>query len=571
MNNTHIWKYESVDEDKIDSLQNSLKINRQLCEVLVKRNISSFEEAQDFFRPKWEHLHDPFLMKNMHIAVDRIIAAMTNNEKILVYGDYDVDGTTAVSLVYSYLKDIYSSLEYYFPDRHKEGYGISIAGIEYAAKNNFKLVIALDCGIKDVEKMQYASENGVEFIICDHHQPGEEIPTVVAVLNPKQVDCNYPYKELSGCGIGYKLMDALGKTLSIPEEKIRNFIDLTAISIAADIVPITDENRTLAYFGLIKINTNPIPGIQQLIEISAVATSTLTITDVVFILAPRINAAGRLAHASEVAKLLVEQDPIKARDIAVYLNNQNLLRRDLDAEITLEALTILKEDVALQNKNSTVAFQPHWHKGVIGIVASRLTEHYYRPTIVFTKSEGKLVGSARSVKDFDVYSAILVCKDHYIQFGGHKYAAGITMHEEQLEGFIEAFEKEVSRTIEPHHLIPKITIDTELNPTHFNQKMFDIVEQMSPFGPGNMRPVFIMTDLMNTRNSRVLKEKHLKIEVYKKGFERNIIKGIGFNMAEKLEILESGKPFDICFQLSANEWRGVKTIEMKIKDVRVSI
>lgn len=570
MNNEYIWKYEAVDENEVTSLQNSLKINRELCEVLIKRNIKTFEEAKNFFRPQWSHLHDPFLMKNMDKAVKRITDAMEKEEKILVYGDYDVDGTTAVSLVYSYLQKIYNNIGYYFPDRQKEGYGISTTGIDYARDNDFKIVIALDCGIKDVEKMEYATGKGVDFIICDHHQPGEEVPNVAAILNPKQVDCNYPYKELSGCGIGYKLMDALGKTLSIPEEEIRNLIDLTAISIAADIVPITDENRVLAYFGLEKINNNPLPGIKQLIEISGIQTA-LSITDVVFVLAPRINAAGRLAHASEVAKLLVEQDPMTARNIAIHLNNQNLLRKDLDAEITLEALSIINEDISFVSKNTTVVYQPHWHKGVIGIVASRLIENRYRPTIVFTKSEGKLVGSARSVKDFDVYNAILACKEHYIQFGGHKYAAGITLHEDQLEGFIQTFEEAVSQTIEPHHLIPKITIDAEFTPDHFNEKIYDIIEQMSPFGLGNMRPNFILKGVLDTGYSRIVKDKHVKFEVYKKGFEREKLRGIGFNLFEKMDLITSGKPFDICFQLALNEWNGSRNIEMKVKDIRASL
>jgi single-stranded-DNA-specific exonuclease len=570
MNNEYIWKYEAVDENEVTSLQNTLKINRGLCEVLIKRNIKTFEEAKNFFRPQWSHLHNPFLMKDMDKAVKRITTAMEKEEKILVYGDYDVDGTTSVSLVYSYLQKIYKNIGYYFPDRQKEGYGISITGIDYAHDNDFSLVIALDCGIKDVEKMQYALSKKVDFIICDHHQPGEEVPNVAAILNPKQVDCNYPYKELSGCGIGYKLMDALGKELSIPQEEIRNLIDLTAISIAADIVPITDENRTLAYFGLEKINKNPLPGIKQLIEISGIQTA-LSITDVVFVLAPRINAAGRLAHASEVAKLLVEQDPMAARDIAIHLNNQNLLRKDLDAEITLEALSIINEDSSFISKNTTVVYQPHWHKGVIGIVASRLIENRYRPTIVFTKSEDKLVGSARSVKDFDVYSAILACKEHYIQFGGHKYAAGITLHENQLEGFIQTFEEVVSQTIEPHHLIPKITIDAELTPEHFTEKIADIIEQMSPFGPGNMRPNFVLKDVLDTGYSRIVKEKHIKFEVYKKGYERRKLRGIGFNLFEKMDLITSGKPFDICFQLALNEWNGSRNIEMKVKDIRASL
>lgn len=570
MNNEYIWKYEAVDENEVTSLQNSLRINRELCEVLIKRNIKTFEEAKNFFRPQWKHLHNPFLMKDMDNAVKRITDAMEKEEKILVYGDYDVDGTTAVSLVYSYLQKIYKNIGYYFPDRQKEGYGISIKGIDYAHNNDFSLVIALDCGIKDVEKMQYATRKGVDFIICDHHQPGEEVPNVAAILNPKQVDCNYPYKELSGCGIGYKLMDALGKELSIPGEEIRNLIDLTAISIAADIVPITDENRALAYFGLEKINKNPLPGIKQLIEISGIQTA-LSITDVVFVLAPRINAAGRLAHASEVAKLLVEQDPMTARDIAINLNNQNLLRKDLDAEITQEALSIINEDITFLSKKTTVVYQPHWHKGVIGIVASRLIENKYRPTIVFTKSEDKLVGSARSVKDFDVYSAILACKEHYIQFGGHKYAAGITLHEEQLEGFIKSFEEVVSQTIEPHHLIPKIIIDAELTPDHFNEKIYDIIEQMSPFGPGNMRPNFVLKGVLDTGYSRIVKEKHVKFEVYKKEFERKKLRGIGFNLFEKMDLITSGKPFDICFQLALNEWNGSRNVEMKVKDIRASL
>lgn len=569
MSNQYIWKYEPVDENEINALQESLKINREICELLIKRGIKTFEEARLFFRPELRHLHDPFLMKDMDKAVNRLVEAIEQNEKILVYGDYDVDGTTAVSLVYSYLSKIYPEIGFYFPDRHKEGYGISLTGIDYAADNGYSLVIALDCGIKDVEKMQYARSKNVDFIICDHHQPGDEVPNIVAVLNPKQEDCSYPYKELSGCGIGFKLMTALGKSLEIPDEEIFQYTDLTCISIAADIVPITGENRVLAWYGLKKVNENPLPGIKQLIEISGVTTK-LTITDVVFILAPRINAAGRLAHASEVAELLIEQDPMAARKIAMQLNERNLLRKDLDAEITREALGIIEDNVVLQEKKTTVVFQPHWHKGVIGIVASRLIESYYRPTIVFTRSEEKLVGSARSVKDFDVYNAILACEGHYIQFGGHKYAAGITLLEDQLENFTDAFERVVSETIEPEHLIPKIVIDCELTPLHFNQKFYDIVEQMSPFGPGNMRPNFIIKGVKDTGYSRIVKEEHLKLEVYKPGNDRRIMKGIGFNLAGKMELVSSGKPFDICFQLSVNEWNGSRNIEMKVKDIQAT-
>lgn len=559
------WEVKEVDQEAVSALHQSLKINPILCNLLVQRGVKTYDEAHHFFRPKLSHLHDPFLMQDMSAAIERIEKAIQQKEKVLVYGDYDVDGTTSVALVYTFFKDFLDDLGHYQPDRYKEGYGISTASIDFAKANGYSLIIALDCGIKAVEKVNYAKANGIDYIICDHHLPGEAIPDAAAVLDPKRKDCNYPYKELSGCGIGFKLIQAFAAKHSVDESKVYDLLDLLAISISADIVPITGENRVLTYFGLQLINKAPRPGIKALLE-TAQCEKVLNITDLVFVIAPRINAAGRIKHANYAVELLLEENAEQALVKAKEINEQNSTRKDLDKDITENALAMLQEDIDFIGKKSTVVYQEDWHKGVIGIVASRLIEHYYKPTVVLTRSNGKVVGSARSVKGFNLYTALEACQDQLIQFGGHKYAAGMTMEEEQIAGFIEKFEEVVAATIQEESLVPVIEIDAEIEFGSIDEKFFNIVEQFAPFGPGNMRPIFMTKDVRDSGNSRIVKEDHLKIEVFKSG-QRNM-KGIAFGMAAKLDYIQRKTQFDICYQLQMNEWKDYRNVEMMVKDIR---
>ena len=559
------WEVKEVDEAAVEALHQSLKINPLLCRLLVSRGITTYDEAFKFFRPKLSDLHDPFLMKDMDAAIARIELAIQKKERVLVYGDYDVDGTTSVALVFTFFKDLLEDLGHYQPDRYKEGYGISTASIDFAKDNGYSLIIALDCGIKAVEKVNYAKEKGIDYIICDHHLPNDEIPAAIAVLDPKRKDCNYPYKELSGCGIGFKLIQAFATKNNIDEGKVYDLLDLLAISISADIVPITGENRVLTYFGLELINKHPRAGIKALLR-TAQCDKILNITDLVFVIAPRINAAGRIKHANYAVELLLEENADKALEKAIEINDHNLTRRDLDKDITESALDMLKDDLSFLSKKSTVVYQEDWHKGVIGIVASRLIENYYKPTVVLTSSNGKIVGSARSVKGFNLYDALEACEDHLIQFGGHKYAAGMTLTEEQIPGFIQKFEEVVSSTIKEASLTPVIEIDAELEFSAIDDKFFNIVEQFAPFGPGNMRPIFVTRDVRDSGNSRIVKEVHLKVEVFKSG-QRNM-KGIAFGMAPKLEYIQRKTQFDICYQLQMNEWKDYKNIEMMVKYIR---
>lgn len=568
------WIIEKTDSEIVNHLHESLKINKKICHLLVSRGIKSFEEARNFFRPDYAHLHDPFLMKDMDKAVHRIETAISNKEKILVFGDYDVDGTTAVSLVYSFLKSIYPNIGYYIPDRYKEGYGISFAGIDYAQENNFSLIIALDCGIKSNDKIDYANEKQIDFIICDHHLPGDELPNAVAILDQKRIDCNYPYKELSGCGIGFKLIQALAPIYHISDKDIYAYLDLVAISIASDIVPITGENRVLTYFGLQFINDKPRPGIEALMqialnkdgEIKTTRKRLLETMDLVFIIGPRINAAGRIGHGSQAVELLVEKDLAKALEMAKSIQVNNQTRKEHDKDITEEALEMMAQNPEFIAKKSTVLFQPHWHKGVIGIVASRLIDTYYKPTIILTESNGLATGSARSVHGFDVYNAINECSDLLEQFGGHKYAAGLSMTLENLPKFIEKFEKVVASTITDDQLIPKIDIDTEIELSDINSKFLNIIEQMGPFGPGNMRPVFVTKSVSDTGKTRLVREEHLKLEVEKNG--QKSIEGIGFNMKTYFDYINKNPIFDICYQLYENDWQGRKNVELRLKDIK---
>ncbi len=561
------WTLKPVNEEKVAALQQELKIHPALCRVLVLRGIETYEQAKHFFRPELSDLHDPFLMRDMDKAIERITTAIVQQEKILIYGDYDVDGTTSVATVHSFFKDIYPHLDYYLPNRYTEGYGISFQAIDFAAANGFSLVIALDCGIKANDKIDYANTKGIDFVICDHHLPGDEIPKAIAVLDPKRVDCPYPYKELSGCGIGFKLIQAFALQHGIAEEKVFRFLDLVCVSIGSDIVPITGENRVLAFHGLKKLNSNPQPGIKRLLEVAGSAKQ-MDIDDVVFILGPRINAAGRIDDARHAVHLLVSAEiDFDGEEKAYQLNRFNAERKDLDRSITAHALEIIAGNEEMVNRKSTVVFHSEWHKGVIGIVASRLTETYYRPTVVLTENDGKVTGSARSVKNFDLYEAIYECRDLLIQFGGHRFAAGLTMQKENVEAFSKKFDSVVTQRIKDEHLIPEIEIDAELPLEAVNQKFFNIIQQMAPFGPENMKPVFIAKAARDTGWSKIVKEDHVKFSLRKT--DGAVMDGIGFRLAEKFPLLKQG-PLDITYQIAENEWQGKVSLQLVVKDIKAT-
>ena len=548
----------------VQQLSKDLSIDTTLSKLLVQRGISTFEEAKKFFRPSLEELHDPFLLKDMDLAVSRIEKAIASNENILIYGDYDVDGTTSVSLVASYLKTITTSISTYIPDRYDEGYGISYQGIDFAADNNFSLIIALDCGIKAIDKVAYANKKKVDFIICDHHKPGPKIPKAVAVLNPKRVDCSYPYDELCGCGVGFKLVQALASKRGQTIEDLTQYLDLVAIAIAADIVPITGENRVLTYFGLQVINSNPRNGIKAIIQ--EVHKKVLTITDVVFIIAPRINAAGRIKHGNAAVQLLTEANFDQALEFAKAINQYNTERRVLDAQITIEALLQIEENKEKEQFTSVV-FNETWHKGVIGIVASRLIETYYRPTLVFTKSGNKLAASARSVKGFDVYEALEQCSEFIEQFGGHKYAAGLTLDPEMYTAFKNKFEEVVKNTIDRELLIPEITIDASLELSDISPKFFRILQQMGPFGPQNMKPVFSTTSVRDNGYGKTVgaDKSHLKLNIIY-GADKKTYNAIGFGLGNKMKFIQNN--FDIAYSLDENEWNGRTSLQLLLKDIK---
>lgn len=551
-------------KEKVHKLANELQIEETLASILCQRNIESFEEAKKFFRPNLEDIHDPFLMKDMYKAVERIEKAIEKDENILIYGDYDVDGTTAVSLVASYLKTIYPNIATYIPDRYDEGYGVSYAGIDFAFDNDFSLIIALDCGIKAIEKVAYASEKNIDFIICDHHKPGPEIPKAVAVLNAKRADCNYPFDELCGCGVGFKLIQALGSKRDQTIDDFIPYLDLVATAIAADIVPIIGENRILAYFGLQVINSNPRNGIKALIH--QIKKKELTITDVVFIIAPRINAAGRIKHGNYAVELLTEMDFDSAVEFARAIEIFNADRKELDKKITNEALIQIIDNKE-ETRFTSVVYQEDWHKGVIGIVASRLIETYYRPTLVFTKSGNKLAASARSVKDFDVYEALEECAEFIEQFGGHKYAAGLTLLPENYINFKNKFEEVVAKTIDKKLLTPEISIDAEIDLSEITPKFFRIIQQMAPFGPQNMTPIFKSTCVRdNGYGKQVGSDKtHLKLNVFQ-GDNQKTYNAIGFNLGDKIDLVEND--FDIVYSLDENEWNGYKSVQLVLRDLK---
>ena len=551
--------------EKVTQLAEELKIPELIAMLLVQRGVETFDQARQFFRPSLDDLHDPYLMKDMDKAVFRIETAIANGENILVFGDYDVDGTTAVSLVSSYLKSYYPNVATYIPDRYDEGYGISFKGIDFAEDNGISLIIALDCGIKSIDHVAYANEKNIDFIICDHHRLGDTLPDAVAVLDPKRDDCSYPYDELCGCGVGFKLVQALAQNRNQTIEDLVLYLDLVATAIAADIVPITGENRVLAKFGLEVINANPRPGIKALVQNTK--KKVLTITDVVFIIAPRINAAGRIKHGNEAVALLTEYDSNQAEQFASEIEQYNTDRKDLDKQITVEALSQIEENNE-SNRFTTVVYQEDWHKGVIGIVASRLIETHYRPTIVFTKSGDKLAASARSVKDFDIYNALEKCAQHLEQFGGHRYAAGMTLKEENYLAFKEAFERVVSATIHPDLLIPEISIDAEINLTDINEKLIRILNQFEPFGPQNMTPVFLSKNMKDTGYVKPLgqNEEHLKLFVKQNNSEG--FGAIGFGLGNKIDLVKNQNPFDAVYCIDENEFNGTVTVQLRVKDIR---
>lgn len=548
-------------------LSDELGVNRVLAELLVSRGVGTFEDARRFFRPDLSSLHDPFLMRDMDKAILRIEQAIGNKEKVLIYGDYDVDGTTAVAVVYSFFRQFHSGLEFYLPDRYAEGYGISRQGIDYAAENGFTLIIALDCGIKAVDKVTYARERGVDFIIGDHHLPGDRLPDAVAVLDPKRSDCPYPYKELPGCGIGFKIIQAFIQKNSMDINTCYQYLDLVAVGIASDIVPITGENRVLAHYGLQKLNTNPCCGLQSLIDLSTHRSGHFTVNDIIFQIGPRINAAGRIDHAKDAVKLLVSKSLQEAAVYSTSIDVQNTQRKDFDLRITEEALAIIDGDEALKRQKTTVVFQPDWHKGVIGIVATRLTEKYYRPTVVLTQTNGHVSGSARSVVGFDLYEALSACSDLLDQFGGHKYAAGLTMKPENVESFRRRFEHVVAASILPDMLQREMQIDAVLELSEINAKFFRILRQFEPFGPQNEAPLFMSKGVQVYGMAMVVGGSHLKMTVMQEG--TSSFDCIGFGLADYVDAINAGREFDLCYTIEENVWRNKRSLQLNVKDIRI--
>ena len=562
------WKIKDKgDSAVVEKLVKELGVDSTVANLLAQRGITNFEEAKNFFRPSLSHLHDPFLMKDMDKAISRIELAISKGEKILIYGDYDVDGTTAVALVYTYFKTIHKEIAYYIPDRYSEGYGISFQGIDWAKENGYTLIIALDCGIKSIDKVEYATKLNIDFIICDHHRPGKEIPTAVAVLDPKRVDCNYPFKELSGCGIGLKLVQAWLAKNKLPFEDLEAYLDLAVVSIAADIVPVVDENRVLAFYGMKRLNSSPRPGFKAMLELANVKRD-LTVSDLVFIIGPRINAAGRIENGKKAVELLICEDSASALISGQSINVTNTQRRDLDVKITEHALGLIDNNEELIGRKSTVLFHADWHKGVIGIVASRLTEKYYRPTIVLTESNGMATGSARSVKDFDVYEAIDACSDLLEQFGGHKYAAGLTLKLENLEAFQKKFEAVVSSTITEHMLIPEIEIDDSLSFDSINEKFLRVLRQLAPFGPGNMAPVFLTHNVVDAGNVCIVGSNHLRMDLRDQKNPKETFPAIAFGLGDRFSPVYQRKPFSVCYTIDENEVNGNVALQLNVKDIK---
>lgn len=578
------WVYKERNKELSKKLAEELGIHRALANLLTQRNITTFEDAKAFFRPELSQLHDPFLMKDMRLAIKRIEEAIKKNQKILIYGDYDVDGTTAVALVYSFFKKIYSNIEFYIPNRYSEGYGVSYLAIDYAASKEVKLVISLDCGIKANEQINYALSKGIDFIICDHHRPGDILPLAYAILDPKQSGCNYPYKELSGCGVGFKLIQAWSLYKNTSLEEIYCYLDLVVVSIASDIVPIIGENRVLAYYGLKKINKNPNPGLEAILthcnllrlkdneNKDYIFAKELSISDLVFMIGPRINAAGRIEHGSKAVELLLTENLELALEISQYINENNNERRNLDSQTTIQAIESVKNDLNFQNKKTTVVYNPDWHKGVVGIVASRLTEAYYRPTIVLTNSNGLISGSARSIKDFDVYEAIDKCGDLLESFGGHKYAAGLSMKPENLQKFIDKFESVVNSTIDEHIMTPEIEIDDEIELTDISPKFFRVLKQFAPFGPENMNPIFSTKNVVDKGFAKIVGEKHIKLTITYPSYDPSQkftpveFPAIAFQQSDFFDKIK--QKINICYHIEENEWNGSVYLQLNIKDMR---
>ncbi len=562
------WNILTAEEDKVQQLYAGLKIHPVLCKILTQRYIDDFDKAKQFFRPQLTDLHDPWLMKDMDKAITRILSAFEQGEKILVFGDYDVDGTTAVACMLRFLQKVYQpdKVDFYIPHRYREGYGISKNGIDFAIEKGFNLIISLDCGIKSVALIQYALEHGIDFIVCDHHTPDEVLPPAVAILNPKQKDCEYPFKELCGCGVGFKLISALAQELKLDPYAAFEYLDLVATAIAADIVPMTGENRVMAFFGLLKANENPNYGILALKQLSGVQKE-LYINSLVFMIAPRVNAAGRMDDARKAVQMFIANTPQEALQFAEMLHSDNTDRKEADKNITEEALAIIENDQLLQTRKSTVVYQKHWHKGVVGIVASRLIDYYYRPTIVLTQSGEYVAGSARSVAGFNVYEAIHQCKDLLLGYGGHFYAAGMTMALDKVEAFCERFEEVVAATITPELLTPEIIIDAEVEFKDLKQPFYNIIHQMEPFGPENMRPLFVVKNVTDSGYSRVVKDQHIKFSLRQ---DNILFNGIGFGMAKKFNLLESKKPVDVVFTLDENDWNNEKHLQLRVIDFRLA-
>ena len=560
------WKILGADKQKADSLQLALKISPVICDILVQRGVTTFEQSKKYFRPELNDLHDPWLMKDMDKAVERIIRAVNNNEKILVFGDYDVDGTTSVACMYRFLKKIHSDLDFYIPHRYREGYGVSKMGIDFAKENGFTLIISLDCGIKSVDLIKYAKGLEIDFVVCDHHLPDDELPPAVAILNPKQKDCNYPFKELCGCGVGFKLISALAPQFDLSDEDVNENLDLVATAIAADIVPMVGENRILAYYGLKRANENSNNGIKALCFLSGLKTE-LHINNLVFIIAPRVNAAGRMDDARKAVQMFIAESYNEALQFAEMLHSDNTDRKEADGNITGEALTLINENGEWLERKSTVVYRSHWHKGVVGIVASRLIEHYYRPTIVLTQSGEYAAGSARSVPGFNLYEAVHACREHLIGYGGHFAAAGLTLEIDKIDAFRNKFEEIVSGTIHPELLIPEIVIDAEIYFSDIQWPFYNILQQMEPFGPENLRPVFVAKKVWNTGYSKIVKEEHIKFSLKQ---NNTVFTGIGFKMSDKFHLLQLNKPIDVVFKIDENEWNGNKTLQLRVIDLRLS-
>ena len=564
----NIRRLTAQEEALQQQLQRELNISSAAARMLVVRDIQSAEEARQFIRPSLDKLHDPFLMKDMDKAVERLHQALTQNENILIYGDYDVDGTTAVAVMYRFLSPLTSRLDYYIPDRYNEGYGVSTQGIDYAAEQGCTLIITLDCGIKAVEKVAYAKSKGIDVIVCDHHTPGDELPAAVAVLNMKRDDCPYPYKDLSGCGVGFKLAQAYTQQYGLPFDNLVPLLQLLAMSIASDIVPITGENRILAHYGIKQINQAPFAGISAVVDIAGIEAKKLTINELVYKLGPRINACGRMKSGRAAVELLLTDDATFARQQAEEVNQHNEERRDCDTETTKEALTMLEADATYAQRRSTVVYAPHWHKGVVGIVASRLTETYYRPTIVLTAGEdGIISGSARSVGGFDIYAAIDSCLDLLTNFGGHKYAAGLSMHIDNLPEFCERFEHYVATHIREDQLQPTLLVEAELELADITPAFYNVIRYLEPFGPGNPRPLFVSRNLINHRDTRVVGKtgEHLRLDVTDRAYA---ITGIAFGRAEMVKHIQNGNPVDICYELDENTFNNRTTIQMMVQDIK---